>query len=395
MTEPLSPLSLVSSSDEAKLQDGVAKTNLLGMPEAKLVAFFESIGEKKFRAIQVMKWIHQLGAESFDEMTNVSKSLRAKLNECAEIRAPIVEQQLDSADGTRKFLIRVTGGSVVETVFIPDGDRGTLCVSSQVGCSLDCSFCMTGKQGFNRDLTAAEIIGQVWLAAKSFGQLAANGPRRVTNVVMMGMGEPLLNFDNVVDAMNLMMHDNAYGISKRRVTLSTSGVVPQLDRLSQYTDACLAISLHAPNDELRNELVPINRKYPIAMLLDSAKRYIEAMPDTHRKITIEYTLIDQVNDRPHHARELAELLRDVPVKINLIPFNPFNLSNYKRVSNNALRKFQDILMEEGYITTVRTTRGDDIDAACGQLAGSVNDITKRSERYLAKFNEEQTVRFVN
>ncbi|MGN0921404.1 MAG: 23S rRNA (adenine(2503)-C(2))-methyltransferase RlmN [Cellvibrio sp.] len=395
MTEPLSPLSLVSSSDEAKLQDGVAKTNLLGMPEAKLVAFFESIGEKKFRAIQVMKWIHQLGAESFDEMTNVSKSLRAKLNECAEIRAPIVEQQLDSADGTRKFLIRVTGGSVVETVFIPDGDRGTLCVSSQVGCSLDCSFCMTGKQGFNRDLTAAEIIGQVWLAAKSFGQLAANGPRRVTNVVMMGMGEPLLNFDNVVDAMNLMMHDNAYGISKRRVTLSTSGVVPQLDRLSQYTDACLAISLHAPNDELRNELVPINRKYPIAMLLDSAKRYIEAMPDTHRKITIEYTLIDQVNDRPHHARELAELLRDVPVKINLIPFNPFNLSNYKRVSNNALRKFQDILMEEGYITTVRTTRGDDIDAACGQLAGSVNDITKRSERYLAKFNEEQTIRFVN
>lgn len=395
MTEPLSPLSLVSSSDEAKLQDGVAKTNLLGMPEAKLVAFFESIGEKKFRAIQVMKWIHQLGAESFDEMTNVSKSLRAKLNECAEIRAPIVEQQLDSADGTRKFLIRVTGGSVVETVFIPDGDRGTLCVSSQVGCSLDCSFCMTGKQGFNRDLTAAEIIGQVWLAAKSFGQLAANGPRRVTNVVMMGMGEPLLNFDNVVDAMSLMMHDNAYGISKRRVTLSTSGVVPQLDRLSQYTDACLAISLHAPNDELRNELVPINRKYPIAMLLDSAKRYIEAMPDTHRKITIEYTLIDQVNDRPHHARELAELLRDVPVKINLIPFNPFNLSNYKRVSNNALRKFQDILMEEGYITTVRTTRGDDIDAACGQLAGSVNDITKRSERYLAKFNEEQTIRFVN
>lgn len=395
MTESMSPLSLATSSSEAKLQDGVAKTNLLGMPEAKLVEFFESIGEKKFRAIQVMKWIHQLGAESFDEMTNVSKDLRAKLNVCAEIRAPIVERQLDSADGTRKFLIRVTGDSVVETVFIPDGDRGTLCVSSQVGCSLDCSFCMTGKQGFNRDLTAAEIIGQVWLAAKSFGQLAANGPRRVTNVVLMGMGEPLLNFDNVVDAMNLMMHDNAYGISKRRVTLSTSGVVPQLDRLSQYTDACLAISLHAPNDELRNELVPINRKYPIAMLLDSAKRYIDAMPDTHRKITIEYTLIDQVNDRPHHARELAVLLRDVPVKINLIPFNPFNLSNYKRVSNNALRKFQDILMEEGYITTVRTTRGDDIDAACGQLAGSVNDITKRSERYLAKFNDEQAVRFVN
>jgi 23S rRNA (adenine2503-C2)-methyltransferase len=375
--------------------EGSAKMNLLGLPEAKLVAFFESIGEKKFRAIQVMKWIHQLGADNFDDMTNVSKDLRAKLKNIAEIRLPEVVQQFDSTDGTRKFLIRVSGNNVIETVYIPDGDRGTLCVSSQVGCSLDCSFCATGKQGFNRDLTAAEVIGQVWIAAKSFGQLQANGPRSVTNVVMMGMGEPLLNFDNVVDSMNLMMHDNAYGISKRRVTLSTSGVVPQLDRLSQYTDACLAISLHAPNDELRNELVPINRKYPIAMLLDSAKRYIEAMPDTHRKITIEYTLIDQVNDRPHHARELAELLRDVPVKINLIPFNPFNLSNYKRVSNNALRKFQDILMEEGYITTVRTTRGDDIDAACGQLAGQVNDVTRRSERYRAQFDEVQAVKIVS
>lgn len=388
----------VSSSTSpaiVEVAEGSAKMNLLGLPEAKLVAFFESIGEKKFRAIQVMKWIHQLGADNFDDMTNVSKDLRAKLKDIAEIRLPEVVQQFDSTDGTRKFLIRVSGNNVIETVFIPDGDRGTLCVSSQVGCSLDCSFCATGKQGFNRDLTAAEIIGQVWIAAKSFGQLQANGPRRVTNVVMMGMGEPLLNFDNVVDSMNLMMHDNAYGISKRRVTLSTSGVVPQLDRLSQYTDACLAISLHAPNDELRNELVPINRKYPIAMLLASAKRYIEAMPDTHRKITIEYTLIDQVNDRPHHARELAELLRDVPVKINLIPFNPFNLSNYKRVSNNALRKFQDILMEEGYITTVRTTRGDDIDAACGQLAGQVNDVTRRSERYRAQFDELKTVKIVS
>ena len=388
----------VSSSTSPAIEEaaeGSAKMNLLGLPEAKLIAFFESIGEKKFRAIQVMKWIHQLGADNFDDMTNVSKDLRAKLKNIAEIRMPEVVQQFDSSDGTRKFLIRVSGNNVIETVFIPDGDRGTLCVSSQVGCSLDCSFCATGKQGFNRDLTAAEIIGQVWIAAKSFGQLQANGPRKVTNVVMMGMGEPLLNFDNVVDSMNLMMHDNAYGISKRRVTLSTSGVVPQLDRLSQYTDACLAISLHAPNDELRNELVPINRKYPIAMLLDSAKRYIEAMPDTHRKITIEYTLIDQVNDRPHHARELAEVLRDVPVKINLIPFNPFNLSNYKRVSNNALRKFQDILMEEGYITTVRTTRGDDIDAACGQLAGQVNDLTRRSERYRAQFDEVQAVKIVN
>jgi 23S rRNA (adenine2503-C2)-methyltransferase len=379
-----------STSAAANLE----KVNLMGLPEAKLIAFFESIGEKKFRAIQVMKWIHQLGADNFDDMTNVSKDLRSKLKNIAEIRLPEVVQQFDSTDGTRKFLIRVSGGSVIETVYIPDGDRGTLCVSSQVGCSLDCSFCATGKQGFNRDLTAAEIIGQVWIAAKSFGQLSGTGPRMVTNVVMMGMGEPLLNFDNVVDAMNLMMHDNAYGISKRRVTLSTSGVVPQLDRLSQYTDACLAISLHAPNDELRNELVPINRKYPIAMLLDSAKRYIEAMPDTHRKITIEYTLIDQVNDRPHHAKELAELLRNIPVKINLIPFNPFNLSNYKRVSNTALRKFQDILMQEGYITTVRTTRGDDIDAACGQLAGQVNDITRRSERYRAQFDDVQSIKII-
>ena len=371
-----------------------AKVNLLGLPEAKLVAFFESLGEKRFRAVQVMKWIHQLGADNFEDMTNVSKELRRKLQDVAEIRLPEVVKQLDSADGTRKFLIRVSGGNVIETVYIPEGDRGTLCVSSQVGCSLDCSFCATGKQGFNRDLTAAEIIGQVWIAAKSFGQLQANAQRSVTNVVLMGMGEPLLNFDNVVDAMNLMMHDNCYGISKRRVTLSTSGVVPALDRLSQYTDACLAISLHAPNDELRNELVPINKKYPIAMLLDSAKRYIQAMPDTHRKITIEYTLIDQVNDRPHHAHQLAELLRDVPVKINLIPFNPFNLSNYKRVSNNALRRFQDILMEAGDITTVRTTRGDDIVAACGQLAGAINDITKRSERYRARFDEAQPVKII-
>jgi 23S rRNA (adenine2503-C2)-methyltransferase len=380
-----------STSAAANLE----KVNFMGLPEAKLIAFFESIGEKKFRAIQVMKWIHQLGADNFDDMTNVSKDLRSKLKNIAEIRLPEVVQQFDSTDGTRKFLIRVSGGNVIETVYIPDGDRGTLCVSSQVGCSLDCSFCATGKQGFNRDLTAAEIIGQVWIAAKSFGQLSGTGPRMVTNVVMMGMGEPLLNFDNVVDAMNLMMHDNAYGISKRRVTLSTSGVVPQLDRLSQYTDACLAISLHAPNDELRNELVPINRKYPIAMLLDSAKRYIEAMPDTHRKITIEYTLIDQVNDRPHHAKELADLLRDIPVKINLIPFNPFNLSNYKRVSNTALRRFQEILMQEGYITTVRTTRGDDIDAACGQLAGQVNDITRRSERYRAQFDDVQAIKIMS
>jgi len=361
----------------------ISKTNLMGLSEEKLVAFFDSIGEKRFRATQVLKWIHQMGVIDFDLMTNISKALRAKLQACAEIRLPEVQEQLDSADGTRKFLIKVDGGSVIETVFIPDGERGTLCVSSQIGCALDCSFCATGKQGFNRDLTAAEIIGQVWIAANSFGQFGEKRPRIITNVVMMGMGEPLLNFHNVVDSMNLMMHDNCYCISKRRVTLSTSGVVPALDKLSGLTDACLAISLHAPNDELRNQLVPINKKYPIAMLLESAQRYIAGLPDNHRKITIEYTLIRNVNDRPHHAHELAELLKEIPVKINLIPFNPFNLSNYERVSNNALRTFQEILTKADLITTVRTTRGDDIDAACGQLAGTVNDRTRRSERYRA------------
>ncbi|WP_428820593.1 23S rRNA (adenine(2503)-C(2))-methyltransferase RlmN [Microbulbifer sp. MCCC 1A16149] len=368
------------------------KVNLLGLSVDKLTDFFAGLGEKRFRAVQVLKWIHQNGVDDFEQMTNVSKAMRAKLAEIAEVRAPKVLKQMDSSDGTRKWLIEVSGGNVIETVYIPDGDRGTLCVSSQVGCSLDCSFCATGKQGFNRDLTAAEIIGQVWIACKSFGQLQPNGPRKVTNVVMMGMGEPLLNFDNVVDSMNLMMEDNAYGISKRRVTLSTSGVVPALDRLAEVTDVSLAISLHAPNDELRNVLVPINKKYPIAMLLDSAKRYIENMPDNHRKMTIEYTMIREVNDRPEHAEQLAELLRDVPVKINLIPFNPFELSDYQRVSNNALRRFQQILLDKGYTVTVRTTRGDDIAAACGQLAGQVNDRTRRSERYR---NAERPVKILN
>ena len=357
------------------------KVNLMGMSQEKLEAFFESLGEKRFRAKQVLKWIYQCGETDFQNMTNISRALRETLEKKAEIVLPEVIEQYDSKDGTRKFLIKVSGDNVVETVFIPENDRGTLCVSSQVGCSLDCSFCATGKQGFNRNLTAAEIIGQVWLAADSFGQMSENGPRRVTNVVMMGMGEPLLNFDNVVDSVNLMMHDLAYGLSKRRVTISTSGVVPALDKLSDYTDACLALSLHAPNDPLRDKLVPINKKYPIDVLLKSATRYITNLPDNRRKITIEYTLIDQVNDRLEHARELAELLRDVPVKINLIPFNPFNLSDYKRVSNNALRRFQQLLIDEGFTTTIRTTRGDDIDAACGQLAGQVKDRTKRSLRY--------------
>ncbi|TNE75380.1 MAG: 23S rRNA (adenine(2503)-C(2))-methyltransferase RlmN [Gammaproteobacteria bacterium] len=370
------------------------KVNLLGLSAEKLVEFFASLGEKPFRATQLMKWIHQQGVDDFDQMTNLSKSLRQQLQEKAEIRAPEVVSQHDSADGTRKWLIRVSGGSCIETVFIPEKDRGTLCVSSQVGCSLDCSFCATGKQGFNRDLTAAEIIGQVWIAAKSFNSLGSGADRVVSNVVMMGMGEPLLNFDNVVDAMSLMLHDCAYGLSKRRVTLSTSGVVPALDRLGDVSDVSLAISLHAPNDELRNELVPINRKYPIAMLLESARRYLDKMPDTHRKITVEYTLIDLVNDRDEHARQLANLLKDIPCKINLIPFNPFAQSDYRRVTNTALNRFRDILHKAGYTVTVRTTRGDDIAAACGQLAGTVNDKTRRSERYQRQA-ETTPVRFVN
>ena len=357
------------------------RINLLGLSALKLEQFFADLGEKRFRVPQVLKWIHQLGVTDFTAMTNLSKALRQRLAEVAEIRFPEVVEQLDSVDGTRKWIIRVDGGSCVETVFIPEKDRGTLCVSSQVGCSLDCSFCATGKQGFSRDLTAAEIIGQVWIAVNSFDGFVPGAERRVTNVVMMGMGEPLLNFDNVVDAMQLMLDDCAYGLSKRRVALSTCGVVPALDRLADHVDVSLAISLHAPNDELRNELVPINRKYPIREFLDSARRYLERMPDTHRKVTVEYTLIRNVNDRPHHATELAELLQDLPCKINLIPFNPFDGVDYERVSNTALNQFRDILFRAGHIVTVRTTRGDDIDAACGQLAGMVNDRTRRSERH--------------
>ncbi len=358
----------------------VDKVNLLGLSSAKLEAFFAELGEKPFRARQVLQWIHQHGVDDFEQMSNLSKSLREKLAAVAEVRPPELLQQLESTDGTRKWLMRVSGGSCIETVFIPEKKRGTLCVSSQVGCSLDCSFCATGKQGFQRDLTAAEIVGQLWLAARSFGSLNPQADRVISNVVLMGMGEPLLNFDNVVDAVNLMMNDHAYGLSKRRVTLSTSGVVPMLDELGKHTDVSLAVSLHAPNDALRDELVPINRKYPIAMLLASVKRYLAGLPDK-RSATIEYTLIDGVNDRPEHAQQLAALLRDVPSKINLIPFNPFSLSDYRRVSNNSLYRFRDILIEAGYTTTIRTTRGDDIDAACGQLAGMVNDRTRRSARY--------------
>ena len=365
------------------------KVNLLGFSASRLGEFFEEIGEKRFRATQVIKWIHQEGECDFNAMTNISKDLRAKLNDVAEIKLPEVVNYQDSVDGTRKWLIRVDGGSCIEMVYIPERERGTLCVSSQIGCALDCSFCATGKQGFNRDLTAAEIIGQLWIAADSFDQFKPKAKRRVTNVVMMGMGEPLMNFDNVVDAMGIMLEDNAYGLSKRRVTLSTAGVVPQLDKLADVSDVSLAISLHAPNDELHNQLVPINRKYPLAQFIQSAKNYIEKMPDNRRKVTVEYTLMDQVNDRSVHAHELVELLKDLPCKINLIPFNSFPGSGYKTVTNTALNRFRDILIAGGYTVMVRTTRGDDIAAACGQLAGEVNDRTKRQARYKKRLNEIQ------
>lgn len=359
------------------------RVNLLGMTQQQLEQFFLDMGEKKFRAQQVMKWMHHGGVTDIAAMSNLGKALREKLLQIAEVRPPEIVSQHDSIDGTRKWAVRVEGGGLVEAVLIPDGARATLCVSSQVGCSLDCSFCSTGKQGFQRDLTAAEIVGQVWLAIKSYDAFQSGKGRVVTNVVMMGMGEPLLNFDNVVAAMDLMLSDLGYGISKRRVTLSTSGVVPALDRLAELSEVSLAISLHAPNDALRSQLVPINRKYPIAELLRSARQYIDAQADSKRVVTVEYTLIAGVNDQPDQARELAVLLQDFPCKINLIPFNSFPGSEYRRPSGNAVSRFWQVLVDAGYIVTVRTTRGDDIDAACGQLVGQVVDRTRRSERYRA------------
>jgi 23S rRNA (adenine2503-C2)-methyltransferase len=373
------PETLIASSDPA------SKVNLLGLSRAQMERFFSQLGEKRFRAEQVMKWIHHHGVRDFEQMTNLGRSLRERLEQVATIAPPEIADQQDSADGTRKWAIRVAGGALVEAVLIPEGDRATLCVSSQVGCSLDCKFCSTGKQGFQRDLTSAEIIGQVWLAIDSYDGWQSGKGRVVTNVVMMGMGEPLLNFDNVVAAMDLMTDDLAYGLSKRKVTLSTSGVVPALDQLAEFSDVSLAVSLHAPNDAVRDQIVPINRRYPIADLLASARRYIDAQPDKKRVVTIEYTLLAGVNDQPEHARELCELLEDYPCKINLIPFNDFPNSGFKRPSGNAVSRFWQVLVDAGFIVTVRTTRGDDIDAACGQLVGDVVDRTRRAARYRERY----------
>ncbi len=354
---------------------GQEKLNLLGLARQELEDFFVSIGEKPFRASQVLKWIHQFGVAGFDAMTNISKVLRMRLQELAEIRAPRILLQQHSRDGTRKWLLQVDGGNSVEMVFIPEKERGTLCVSSQVGCALDCTFCSTARQGFNRNLGAPEIIGQLWLANQALGR-DPRGERIISNVVLMGMGEPLLNFDNVVAAMDLMMDDLAYGLSKRRVTISTAGVVPALKRLKPVCEASLAVSLHAPDDALRDKLVPLNRKYPIALLLDACCEYIAG--ESKRVVTFEYVMLKNINDSAEQARKLARLLGNVPSKVNLIPFNPFPESRYQCSSQEEIEHFASILQERGIVTITRRTRGGDIDAACGQLVGRVQDRTRRS-----------------
>jgi 23S rRNA (adenine2503-C2)-methyltransferase len=351
--------------------------NLLGLSTTELQAFCAALGEKPFRAKQLMRWVHHAGVDDFAAMTDISKAFREALVKTAVIEAPRVRRDTTAADGTRKWLLDVGTNNAIETVFIPETARGTLCVSSQAGCALECSFCSTGRQGFNRNLSVAEIIGQLWHANREL-RAATGEERPVTNVVMMGMGEPLANFDNVVAAMQLMLDDSAYGLSRRRVTLSTSGLVPFMDRLRDACPVALAVSLHAPNDELRNELVPINRKYPIRELLAACVRYIEKAPRDF--VTFEYVMLDGVNDTLKHARELAAVVADVPCKLNLIPFNPFPGSGYERSRPEAVARFRDVLIGAGLTTTVRKTRGDDIDAACGQLAGEVQDRTRRQER---------------
>ena len=354
------------------------KVNLLGLDRQAMEAFFATMGEKAFRATQVMKWIYHHGVNDFEVMTDLGKALRARLAATAEITLPEIALDQPSRDGTRKWLLRLRDGNCIETVFIPDTERGTLCVSSQVGCSLNCSFCSTARQGYSRNLTTDEIVGQVAVASRALGIPANKGDRVITNVVLMGMGEPLLNFDNTVAAMRLMVDDLGFGISRRRVTVSTAGLVPAIDRLRGTLDVSLAVSLHASNDELRDELVPLNRKYRIRELLEACRRYVADKP--HRRVTFEYVMLAGVNDTPAHARELARVLRSVPAKVNLIPFNPFPGGGYERSDQRAIDRFRDILMQANLMTITRKTRGDDIDAACGQLVGKVNDRTRRAQR---------------
>jgi len=371
-----------------------ALTNLLDLDPAQLVAYCGELGEKPFRAKQLQRWIHQFGASDFDAMTDLAKSLRDKLKSRAMVAAPVVISDHTSADGTRKWLLDVGQGNAVETVFIPEENRGTLCVSTQAGCAVNCRFCSTGKQGFSRNLSVGEIIGQLWMAEfelrKTKGvEAGPKGERQITNVVMMGMGEPLLNFEPTVTALKLMLDDNAYGLSRRRVTLSTSGVVPMIDKLSLDCPVALAVSLHASNDVLRDSLVPLNKKYPLAQLMAACKRYLDYAPRDF--ITFEYCMLDGVNDTDTHARELVALVQNsVPCKFNLIPFNPFPESGLIRSNNGRIKAFAQILMDAGIVTTIRKTRGDDIDAACGQLAGEVQDRTRVQERMqkMAEYQEK-------
>lgn len=375
-----------------------ALTNLLDLDPAQLVAYCGELGEKPFRAKQLQRWIHQYGVADFAEMTDLAKSLREKLSTRAFVAAPAIISDHTSTDGTRKWLVDVGNGNAVETVFIPEETRGTLCISTQAGCAVNCRFCSTGKQGFNRNLSVGEIIGQLWMAEfelrKTKGiEAGPKGERQITNVVMMGMGEPLLNFEPTVTALKLMLDDNAYGLSRRRVTLSTSGVVPMIDKLSQECPVALAVSLHASNDTLRDGLIPLNKKYPLQELMAACKRYLEFAPRDF--VTFEYCMLDGVNDSDAHARELVALVQGggdgkaaVPCKFNLIPFNPFPESGLKRSHNPRIKAFAQILMDAGLVTTIRKTRGDDIDAACGQLAGEVKDRTRVQER-MQKMTEYQ------
>ncbi len=373
-----------------------ATVNLLDLDRAGLVAFFADLGEARYRAEQVMKWIYHRHVTDFAQMTDLGKALREKLSAACAIEPPKVLFEKPSTDGTYKWLLGMDGGNAIEAVFIPDKGRGTLCVSSQVGCGLACTFCSTGTQGFNRNLSTSEIIGQVWVAAKHLGNVPHH-QRKLTNVVMMGMGEPLLNFDNVVRAMNIMRDDLGLGLANKRVTLSTAGLVPMIDRLAVESDVSLAVSLHAPTDELRSQLVPLNKKYPIGELMDSCVRYVLRKPRT--SITFEYTMMKGVNDQPEHARALVKLMRKFDAqsqrvnsaKVNLIPFNPFPGTSYERSDEADIRAFQKLLLDNQVLTMVRRTRGDDIDAACGQLKGQVLDRTRRQEAFRRKLEQQGVV----
>ena len=363
------------------------RANLLNYDKTSLEGFLTDLGEKSFRASQILKWIYQHGVDQVDRMTNLSADLRSRLGDLTEVRLPDIVSQQISSDGTHKWLLRVDQANSIETVFIPEADRGTLCVSSQVGCPLACTFCATGKQGFNRNLTVAEIIGQVVIAARALGYHRNNpSSRPITNVVLMGMGEPLLNFDNVVTAMGLMMDANAFGLAKRKITLSTAGVVPAIDRLRECSPVSLAVSLHAPFDELRDDLVPLNKSYPLTELLAACRRFAES--DSRRSVTFEYVMLDSINDTPRHAQAIAKLLRGLPAKVNLIPFNPVPGITYRCSRPSVIDRFRDILTAAGLITITRKTRGDDIAAACGQLTGRVAAKAARHHRLTADAGRE-------